>query len=542
MKAGPASAVSAEPVRLWVAVPTLEVVRKIGAIEMRKLPEVKGAAVCVLLMCVLFGGAPAQVAGTDGRGAAPTPRVSVYGRQGQKAPDRNLAGTWHGVLDVGQAKLRLVLNVVRQADGSYKATLDSPDQNATGIPVESVTLKDANVRVELKTIGGAYEGTLDAEGSTLTGNWSQGGSGNLPLNFRRSDKPMPAPARPQEPKRPYPYGEEEVSYENRRAGVRLSATLTVPRGKGPHPAVVLITGSGMQDRDETVAGHKPFLVLADHLTRRGIAVLRADDRGWGGPPEAFMRATGADFADDALAGVEFLKARKEIDPKRVGLVGHSEGGMIAPLVAVKSPDVAFLVLLAAPGLPGDRLLVLQTERLLRAAGAGDEAVARHLAIQQAVLAALREEKTDADFERRARAEVSRLLGQMTEEQRLATGLSEAALGGQLRMMLTPWYRSIVAYDPGTTLMRVGVPVLALGGGLDLQVPSRENLSAIEGALKAGGNRNYKTVELPRLNHLFQTAATGSPVEYGQIEETMSPEALKTISDWILQNALPRRRG
>lgn len=185
-----------------------------------------------------------------------TPRVSDYGRQEQKAPDRTLAGTWHGVLEAGATKLRLVLNVARQADGSYKATLDSPDQDAAGIPVDSVTLKDSNVRVELKTIGGVYEGTLDAEGSALTGDWSQGGSGKLPPVFLRSDKP--APARPQEPKRPYPYSEEVVSYENRRAGVRLSATLTLPRGKGPHPAIVLITGSGMQDRDETVAGHKPF--------------------------------------------------------------------------------------------------------------------------------------------------------------------------------------------------------------------------------------------------------------------------------------------
>ena len=507
---------------------------------MRKLTKMKKAATCGLLVLV-------SMAGWVRTGATSSKEVrnvsvrhsSVAGRQEQDA-GRNLAGTWQGVLNVGSAKLRLVLNVTRQADGSYKATLDSPDQDARGIPVDSMTVENTTVRLELKGIGGAYEGTLNQEGGTMTGNWSQGGA-KWPLIFSRADKLVTAPARPQEPKRPYPYGEEEVSYENRRAGVRLNATLTVPRGRGPHPAVVLITGSGMQDRDETVAGHKPFLVLADHLTRRGVAVLRADDRGWGGPPAEFLKATGADFAADALAGVEFLRTRKEIDPKRIGLIGHSEGGMVAPLAAAKSDHVAFIVLMAGPGLPGERLLELQTERLLRAGGAGDEAVALHVAIQRAVLAALRDEKTDAEAERRARAEVSRMLAKATDEEKREMGITEAALEGQLRLMMTPWYRSIVAYDPAPTLMRVKVPVLAINGELDLQVPAKENLTVIAAALKAGGNKDYKTVELPRLNHLFQTARTGLPVEYGQIEETISPEALKTISDWLLQHAPTRRR-
>lgn len=316
--------------------------------------------------------------------------------------------------------------------------------------------------------------------------------------------------------------------------MRIDGTLTLPNTKGPHPAVLLITGSGAQDRNETVAGHRPFLVLSDYLTRRGVAVLRVDDRGLKGSPDDFYKATNEDFASDVSAGVEFLKARKEINPKQIGLIGHSEGGLVAPMVAAKSKDVAFIVLLAAPALPGDQFLKLQTTSLMKAGGVSDENILQVHALQERMFTILKQEKTDAKARERLRAEMSEMLARTTDEQKRALGLSEAAMENQFKVMMTPWYRYIVGYDPRPALVKVRVPVLAINGERDLQVPAKDNLSAIAQALKAGGNRDHQEVELPGLNHLFQTSKSGLLAEYAQIEQTISPAALQIIADWILK--------
>ena len=442
-------------------------------------------------------------------------------------------GSWQGTLEAGEAKLRLVLEITKSPNGTLTGNLDSLDQGAMDIPINSIVLKDGNLRLEINAIGGVYEGALDKEGATIVGHWEQGGV-KLPLTFKRSSGALSAPNRPQEPKKPYPYDEQEVSYDNKKAGLRLDGTLTLPRTKGLHPAVLLITGSGAQDRNETVAGHRPFLVLADYLTRHGIAVLRVDDRGLKGSPEDFYKATDEDFASDVLAGVEFLKTRKEINPKQIGLIGHSEGGIIAPMVAAKSNDVAFIVLMAAPALPGDQFLHLQTATLMKASGASDENISRVRALQERMYTILKQEKTDAKARERLRTEVSEMLARMTEEQRRALGLSESAMENQFRVMMTPWYRYLIAYDPRPALTKVKVPVLAINGERDLQVPAKENLSAIANALRAGGNKDHTVTELPGLNHLLQTSQSGLPTEYAQIEETISPAALQMILDWILK--------
>ena len=250
----------------------------------------------------------------------------------QSIQAKGVEGIWQGTLEADGAKLRLALEITKSSAGVFTGNLDSLDQGAMDIPIDSIILKDANLRLEIKVIGGVYEGTLDKEVTSIVGYWEQGGV-KLPLTFKRSSGAPAAPNRPQEPKKPYPYDEQEVSYEKKKGGVRLDGTLTLPRTKGPHPAVLLITGSGAQDRNETVAGHRPFLVLADYLTRLGIAVLRVDDRGLKGSADEFYKATDEDFASDVLVGVEFLKTRKEINPKQIGLIGHSEGGVIAPMAA-----------------------------------------------------------------------------------------------------------------------------------------------------------------------------------------------------------------
>lgn len=448
---------------------------------------------------------------------------------------KGVEGIWQGTLEAGGAKLRLVLDITKSPTGVLTANLDSLDQGAMDIPIESVILKDTNLRLEIKVIGGVYEGTLDKEVTSIVGYWEQGGE-KLPLTFKRSSGAPPALNRPQEPKKPYPYDEQQVSYENRKDGVRLDGTLTLPRTKGPHSAVLLITGSGVQDRNETVAGHRPFLVLADYLTRRGIAVLRVDDRGLKSAAADFYKATAEDFATDVLAGVEFLKTRKEINPKQIGLIGHSEGAVIAPMAAAQVTDIAFIVLMASPGLPGDQLLQLQTVSLMKASGASDINISQVRALQERMFTILKQEKTDANAEKRLRAETSELLTRMTDEQKRALGLSEAVLENQFKVMMTPWYRYFISYDPRPALMKVKVPVLAINGERDLQVPAKENLSALAQALKTGGNKDATAVELPGLNHLFQTSQSGLPTEYVQIEETISPAALQMIADWILKRA------
>jgi len=351
-------------------------------------------------------------------------------------------------------------------------------------------------------------------------------------NEIRVDK-VPETHRPQEPVKPYPYNEEEVVYENRNAGVRLAGTLTMPRSGGQFPAVILITGDGQQDRDEAVLGHRPFLVLADNLTRRGIAVLRVDDRGIGGSTGNFSMATSEDFAGDVLAGVEYLKSRKDIDPKQIGLIGHSEGGWIAPMAATRSQDVAFVVMMAGPGLKGEELRYLQSNRLHKANGVSNETISRERVLMERTYSIVKSEKDDFAAEEKLRKIWDEELAKMNDTEKKQMGYSSKE-NLDLKQYLSPWYRFFLTYDPGTVLRKVKVPVLAIIGEKDSQVPPKENIIAIEEALIAGGNEHYTIKELPGLNHLFQTAQTGSLAEIGTIEETMSPVAMDLIGDWILQ--------
>jgi uncharacterized protein len=430
-------------------------------------------------------------------------------------------GSWEGKLTTPGGSLRVVFRVVAQPDGSLKATMDSPDQGATGIPVNRAVAEKNTLRLESQAVGGSFYGSLEKDG-TLSGIWSQGG-GSLPLVLKRTGKPAAA-SRPQEPKPPLPYRVEDVSYPSAQAGVTLAATLTVPEGAGPFPAVLLVPGSGPTDRNETVFGHKPFLVLADYLTRRGIVVLRADKRGLGGSTGNLATSTDADYVNDALGGVAFLKSRKEVNAKAIGIAGHSEGGLVAPRAAAVSPDVAFIVLMAGPGLPGKQIILGQQALLLKAAGPDDATIKAKQAVEEQILTIVIEEKDDAVAEAKIRAAM---------KSEIPPGTPGSAVAGQIKGLLSPWYRDFLVFDPRPTLGKVKCPVLAIAGEKDLQVPPTENLMAIKDALKAGGNQVYTLKVLPGLNHLFQTAKTGSPMEYGSIEETFSPTALQVIGDWIL---------
>ncbi len=430
----------------------------------------------------------------------------------------DIDGTWVGTLDTGSVKLRIVFHITT-TEGGLTATMDSPDQGANGIPVTSVTRDGQSLKLELKQAGGAFEGKIDDTLTTIDGTWTQG-AGSVPLILKRSKNAAELERRrPQNPIKPYPYRDEDVSYGNKSAGIILAATLTIPPGKGPFPAVLLIAGSGPNNRDESVAGHSPFLVLSDYLTRKGIVVLRADKRGVGKSSGNYAAATTIDFAKDAEAGVAYLETRPEVDHHKIGLIGHSEGGVIAPMVAAEDPDVAFIVMMAGSGVPGDDLIVEQTLLIAEASGVSHDEAEKSAAEERKILTLVEQEKDDAELAKKLRIE-------------LAGKAPEATLNAQIRALSSPWYRGFIQYDPATALRKVSCPVLALIGQKDTQVPPDQNLPVIRKALQAGANKNFEVDELPGLNHLFQTAGTGSPSEYSTIEETMSPSALEKIASWL----------
>ncbi len=444
-----------------------------------------------------------------------------------------IEGNWLGSIDVG-VKLRLVLKVTKSADGSFAAKLDSIDQGANDLDVDSFKREGNSIRFETKKFGISYEGTLSEKGDEISGTFKQGPN-SLPLIFKRTTVAVKS-GRPQDPQKPYPYNEEEVAYENKKDAVKLAGTLTLPRTNGQHPAVILITGSGAQDRNETILGHRPFLLLADYLTKRGIAVLRVDDRGVGGSSMG-SPATSENFAGDVLAGIEYLKSRKEINPKQIGLIGHSEGGMIAPLVAVRSKDVAFIVLMAGPGQTGEDILYTQGALIQKGGGESAETMKLNTAVQKTIFTVMKTEPDNERAEQQIRASLEKQMSELNEDQRKMFAPIKAAAESQIKSTLSPWFRYFIIYDPRLTLEKVKIPVLAINGENDLQVSSKENLEIINVALRKSGNKDFTIKSFPKLNHLFQTSETGSPGEYSVIEETISPKVLETIGDWIVKRTI-----
>ncbi|HOW73731.1 MAG TPA: alpha/beta fold hydrolase [Phycisphaerae bacterium] len=427
------------------------------------------------------------------------------------APAPSLAGAWLGRSQLSPVASRRAVFIIQAGPGgSFSGVFVSPDQSPFAIALSRVSLGNGQVTIEVDAVGGRYEGTLNQEGTQMDGRWMQGPA-SLPLVVQRVE--------PQEPPKPYPYLEEEVTYSNTADAVTLAGTLTRPPAGGPFPAVILISGSGQSDRDETLFWHRPFLVLADYLTRHGIAVLRVDDRGVGGSTGDVSQATSADFARDVRAGIEYLQTRREIDPRRLGLIGHSDGGSIASLAAVDTNDIAFIVLMAGTGVPGDVVIEGQIVSRLKLAGVDPGVIDATLQAQRRVIDVVKSE-TDPN---RAREKLRDL------------GCSDA----QIQKLLLPWFYFFITHDPQETLRKVKCPVLAINGALDMQVLAAVNLPAIEQALREGGNPDVTVQELPRLNHLFQTAETGWLDEYAWIAETLAPPALETIGTWIEMRTKPK---
>jgi fermentation-respiration switch protein FrsA (DUF1100 family) len=445
-----------------------------------------------------------------------------------KTPDKNASpakpsdidGIWAGALDTGALKLRTVLQITNTDEG-LTATVQSPDQSSQTIAASSVTRNGSSIKVEVKNVDASYDAKIDQALTTMDGTWSQRG-GSFPLVLKRVKNAAELERRrPQNPTKPYPYHEEDVTYGSKSSNIKLAATLTIPQGKGPFPAVLLIVGSGPHDRDEALLGHRPFLVLADYLTRKGIAVLRADKRGLAGSSGNYATATTADFATDAEAGVDYLETRPEIDHHKIGLIGHSEGGVVAPMVAARNPKVDFIVMMAGSGVRGDEIIIAQTRLIAEANGVSHEEAEKNAAKERQILTLVEQDKDEEEIEKEVRKE---LAGEVPDNQ----------IDGQVQALTSPWFRYFLTYDPSTALRKVTCPVLAIWGSKDLQVPPAQNLHPVQEALTVAGNKNFDAEESPGLNHLFQTAKTGSPTEYGDIEETISPLALDKMATWILQ--------
>jgi len=440
---------------------------------------------------------------------------------------KNFSGIWQGTLKVQSLELRIVFHLQTDSLGALKATMDSPDQGAKGIPVDKVIVRQDSISLAVAVAAGGYRGFIQPGDSIITGIWSQGGL-SLPLDLHRILE-VAQLRRPQEPKPPFPYEIEEVSYKNIDAGIVLAGTFTKPKSAGPFPALLLITGSGPQNRDEEILGHKPFFLLADYLTRRGIAVLRADDRGVGKSTGVFGKATSKDFAGDVRAGINYLKSRSDVIAKKIGLLGHSEGGLIAPMVADGSSDVAFVVLLAGPSLSGEEILYMQDSLILAAMGTPQNEIQKSLRINHSLYSLVKKEIDTTKLHQ----EIRSLLEQtMLADSTTGGKINESVVTATINQLISPWFRFFLTYDPVPPLKKLSCPVLALNGSKDLQVPAEKNLEGMREAFKASGNRNATAKLLPGLNHLFQKAETGAPLEYSKIEETMDPEALKVIGDWI----------
>jgi uncharacterized protein len=452
-------------------------------------------------------------------------RAAGAGSHAATATVSKAEGTWQGAIEVTNMRMRLQMHVSHDAKGKLLASVDSLDQGIQGIPASKVTESNGELRFEIPAFQAEYHGTLSPSRNEISGEWTQNDSVEK-LDFRRSDQPLEL-RRPQNPTKPYPYAVEEIAFPSGDGKGTLVATLTIPQGTGPFPAALFIGGSGPTDRDETVAGHKPFLVLADLLAKKGTAVLRYDKRGTGQSTGNYEQASMSDLAGDAQAAMNYLKGRKEVDPKRVGILAHSEGGILAAQIAAKANDMDWLVLLATPATTGERTLLRQSELIARTGGLPEEQIARSQQFDRMAYAAVREAKSATTLQAK--------LNDLIEKSGLSNSMPPAALQAQIRLMTTPWFRQYLDFDPAPLIEQIKCPVLVLNGDRDLQVDANDTVPLLRQAYEKSGNKDFTVMEIEGVNHLFQKAQSGSPALYGAIEETIAPEVLNAIGSWLAKH-------
>ena len=438
---------------------------------------------------------------------------------------QDISGSWAGSLNIQGTKLRIVFNITK-TDTLYVSTMDSPDQGAYDIPTTSTGYSKGKLDIIVKGLTLHYQGEL--KNDSIIGVFKQGAM-SLPLNMSRGVKA--GPLRPQTPNEPFPYKSELVALTSKDGNHIISGTLTKPLGSSIFPAIVLIAGSGPNDRDETLFGHKPFLVISDHLTKNGFAVLRYDKRGVGSSTGNYELATVNDFAQDAELAVEYLRKRKDIDNNKIGLLGHSEGGLVASMVASDNNDIGFVILMASPGIKGIDIVLDQNEFSMSHQNFEPEVILEMQKINKDMFTGLTEWK-GTEIESTVLQQKLSDLWDLIPSHISANVEKDSFLRSQYNAMIRRGYRSFLSSNPALYLQVINCPVFAINGKLDSQVLAEKNLDAIKNALVKGGNTSFDTKVYDNLNHLFQESVTGFASEYAKIEQTISPEVLSDITDWL----------
>jgi pimeloyl-ACP methyl ester carboxylesterase len=435
-------------------------------------------------------------------------------------------GTWHGLLDVGQ-KLRLDIHISKSGD-TYNGKLDSPDQGAKDIPATKVEFTNNTLVFEVKNLGVSYSGNLKSD--SIDGTFKQGGF-STKLLLTRSIVELKAANRPQNPLGPFDYLEEEVSFENKVEKFNLSGSLTYPKGEGPFPAVILVSGSGAQDRNEEIFEHKPFWVIADYLTNQGFAVLRYDDRGTAKSEGNFETATSVELANDAEGALDYLKANPKINAAKICIAGHSEGAMLAVILAARRKDIHSIALLAGPGIQGSELLLLQQYLINKANGIPEKSNKAMQRFNRKVYKIVVNQSNITDSKPIIEKEIRKALKNTKYEELPGYSSKEQLIQESLSNVCNPWMFYFIKYNPKSDLEKVNCHVLALNGSKDLQVPPKENLGAMQKYIPKS-DKSHVFRELPNLNHLLQECESGNPQEYRTIEQTIQPEVLKILGDWL----------
>lgn len=439
---------------------------------------------------------------------------------------QQIVGSWAGELDIQGTKLPLIFNIKQDAN-TFIATFDSPAQGAKAIPIAQTTFANNELILDVKNLGIQYKGSYSND--QFSGTFAQGQM-QLPLVLSRKTTADIGPKRPQTPKAPFDYNVEEILIVNPLENNTLAGTLTTPRNKKEFPVVILITGSGQQNRDEELFYHKPFWVIANDFAKKGIGVLRLDDRGIGGSTNGNDNPTTQNFASDINAAVNYLYNKGY--PK-IGLIGHSEGGMIAPMVACENKKVSFIISMAGPGIAIDQLLILQAAALAKANGATQEEIQTNAELSQKIYEKIiRFSGTELQTE--LKLLLTAAIKKLPKDKLPPENAIEQLVDSQSKQVSSPWFVYFLKWNPDAYWSKLKIPVLALNGSLDLQVTPQENLAGIKSSLEKAKNKNFELLELPHLNHLFQEAKVGSVSEYKELEQTISPSVLDTMSTWILK--------
>ncbi|WP_338733930.1 alpha/beta hydrolase family protein [Mangrovimonas cancribranchiae] len=448
--------------------------------------------------------------------------VSLYAQE--------ISGDWSGKAKRGDKEITFVFNITQEG-ANYSSIMNVPTFRIFGIKPATTTYTNGKLTIDGSNLGMSYVANYNAELQQFEGTYKEGGI-EMALNLKKGAVEVADQRRPQEPVKPYPYYEEEVMFQNKEANITLAGTLTLPSKEGTFPVAILISGSGPQDRDETFMGHKPFLVLADHLTKQGIGVLRFDDRGQGASTGDFGNATTEDFSKDVLSAIAYLKTRKDVDKKNIGLIGHSEGGIIAPLAANNTNDVAFMVLLASTSISGTELSIMQS-KTLREFPVKDEVTYEKNA--RKAIAIVTSDKSEPEIKTELTAHYNAFIRPILKDLNVPEKNINAFIENQVNTSIKPWSRYFLQYNPADEIEKLKIPVLSLNGSKDTQVNAKINQNGIREALIKGGNKDYKIIELENLNHFFQECETGKMDEYRKIEQTFSPIALKEVSSWVLEH-------